>query len=199
MSLEEYDINEFADEDDYDEYGVWNPKDEDGTRNPMRFLRYRDSSDRILFKEMHDFITELKIEIAFEGKDIPMDIQNEIFEAHKKKDKSHLFYTEHKLRLIDEYDVFIKTELRNRLEKLGIPYDEDDMFVNVVNYAKSKNLDLSQVLPWLGKDGFLNEQKNFTKLNETIKRLYGGGKLLKRKSRYSSRKIQKRRIISKKK
>jgi len=205
MSSEEYDINQFADEDDYDELGVWNPKDEQGMRDPIRYFRYSDSKHRILFQQMHDFITKLKIEIALDGKDLPLDVHEEILEATKKKDKSHLYYTDHKLRLIDEYDAFIKTELRNRLKKLGITFNQSDMFVNVVNYAKSKKLDLSnssiinnKILPWLGKEGFIYSAELFERFNQTIKKLNGGSKLFKRKSRYNSRKIQKRQIISKK-
>lgn len=183
---------------EYDDLGIYNPE-----RSPL----YRDSrllqlNVRIPHKFLYNFVTILKMELALAEKDIPIDIQNIIADELFKKQKRDQIYltTSEKIIKIKEYNIFINTELKNRLKKLKIPYDESDIYVNVVNYAKAKGLNLSnnsvinqQVVPWLGStdwdlDNNLGNARQTEKLHETIKRLNGGSKLyIKKKSCFNKR------------
>ncbi len=202
---------------DYDKYGSYNP-----TQDPMWSDRY-DPAPRsviILYHNLHLLVTKLKIEIEFNDRDLPKDILEKMISTKLKNEKRELILLKihDKSRLIVEYNIFINTELRNRLTKLGIDYDESDNYVNVVNYAKAKGLNLtdvfiikSEILPWLGttdliykdfdgnnRDFIWHEKKDRTaQIIATNKRLNGGAKLKMKKSRHNKyiRKINK---ISKK-
>ena len=188
--------------DDFDDYGIYNPRDEYGERSPLiRNIGSYVLNVRILYKILYDFVTKLKIELALAEKDIPLDIQDRILdEALKKQKRDQInFTTSEKITKMEEYNIFINTELRNRLKKLKIPYDQSDIYVNVVNYAKAKGLNLSnysviveQVAPWLGttdwdQDYNWREPRQIIKMVETIKRLNGGSKLYTKKSRFNKR------------
>ena len=104
-----------------------------------------------------------------------------------------------KIRLLHEFDRFINLELRERLARLHIPYNEKDKYVNVVNYAKSQKLDLSNdavlltdVCVWLGLTDWNSvtggQSRQLQRIKKTIKQMsQAGGKLYKKKSRYTRR------------
>jgi hypothetical protein len=149
--------------DDCDEYGIYNPTNDP---NEIWYHIYDKSRKTLtLFKEFHNFYTQLKIEVALvalEQIGIPVDVINPIIlSISAKNDKSYMKDVNEKARLLLEYDLEINRELRKRLQSFGISYDEDDIFVNVVNYAKAKNIDLSndeiikkEVAPWLGSTNY---------------------------------------------
>lgn len=211
---------------DYDKYGIYNPE-----KDPWAIwdidIEREDRQIMILFAEFHNFITKLKIEIAMGEINLPDDLYYKILSETLKNDTSYMLQVDIKARLLNEYDQFINRELRNRLERLEIPYDEDDIFVNVVNYAKAKKIDLSnqdiikkEVSPWLGSTNYelISEttihnralrqyfgqdpndvlgDEHIIKIIKTNKRLYGGMKFYKKKSRRIA-KIRKNSKINKK-
>jgi hypothetical protein len=229
MSLNNDDNDIFGNPDDYNEYGVPNSG---FILDELLVLPRMHPSPRsilILYHDLHLFVTKLKIEIASEGKDLPEDIFEKILSDILKKEKKQLIRLslDEMNKFIVEHDYFIKTELKNRLTKMGIQYDESDNYVNVVNYAKAKGLKLNdeydivkdilndeydiekEIELWLGTTDLILDKDQWgrsfwsglngrtQKIIETNKRLNGGAKLHKKKSRYI-RKIRKNSKINKK-
>jgi hypothetical protein len=201
--------------DDYTEYGV--------LKSEMEFIfplaRMHPSSKSVIFlyHDLNLLVTKLKIEIFSEGKDLPDDILEKILYETLRKEKRKIIELsfDDMNKLIVQHDIFIKDELRNRLTKLGIQYDESDNYVNVVNYAKAKGLNLiyieDEIISWLGTtdkiyekyhdnvDDFIwrDKEDRRQKIIATNKRLNGGAKIKIKKSSHNKyrRKINK---ISKK-
>jgi hypothetical protein len=193
--------------DNYSKYGVY------GDNDPIFVLPRMHPTARsvfILYHDLHLLVTKLKIEIEFASKhkDLPQDILEEILSSTLQKEKKQLIRLniDDRNKLILEHNIFINAELRNRLTKLGIAYDESDNYVNVVNYARAKGLNLTdvfviknEILPWLGTNdqsqGLIWREKNdrTAQIIATNKRLNGGAKLKIKKSRHNNyvRKINK--------
>ena len=154
------------------------------------------------YDTLNAFVTKLKVELAVKGMNLPVDIEQKLLTD--SKDTKWISY-EDKFRLLHEFDRFINLELRSRLEQLHIPYNEKDKYVNVVNYAKANNLDLTNkdvllkdVCVWLGITNWNavsgGQCRQLQRLKETIKQMaQAAGKMYKKKSRkiYKSRKISK--------
>jgi hypothetical protein len=203
--------------DNYNKYGVYGDNDDIFVLPRMHPTA---RSVFILYHDLHLLVTKLKIEIEFASKhkDLPQDILEEILSSTLQKEKKQLIRLniDDRNKLILEHNIFINTELRNRLTKLGIAYDESDNYVNVVNYAKAKGLNLTdvfiiknEILPWLGTTDLMyeeywqndpsqgliwREKKDRTaQIIATNKRLNGGAKLKIKKSRHNKyvRKINK--------
>jgi hypothetical protein len=152
------------------------------------------------------FVQKLKLEIAFSRSELPADIVSVVTQM-SEKDREKYKAMEEILRLLREYNRFINLELRQQLAKLGIQYDETDIYKNVVNYAKAKGINLlddtilrNEVMVWLGttdwnsNTGGRNEQMR--KIKQAIRRMSAGGKFTK-KYRKHSRNIKNSRKIKK--
>ena len=159
---------------------------------------------RYAFRVLSKFVNKLKIDILFSKRDLPFDIQTHMLSMAEKEQDTYI-PMEEQFRLLREYNSFINLELREQLDKLGIPYDETDVYKNVIHYAKAKGINLSddkiilnQVLPWLGtNDWHSNSGMQKTQLEnfkKKLSKLSRGGKINKKRSR----KLQRHRKISKK-
>lgn len=156
---------------------------------------------RNAFRILSKFVNKLKVDIALSKRDLPFDIQSVILTMAEKDQDKYIPMPE-QIRLLHEYNTFINHELRSQLMRLKIPYDESDIYVNVINYAKANGFNLSdetvllnEVLPWLGTtDWSSNTGGRSTQLSTIkyrIKRLNGGRLNIKK-----SRKQQKRKKVS---
>jgi hypothetical protein len=143
------------------------------------------------FNILNEFVNKLKIELAFEKRDIPFDIESKVLAIMEKKNWKSM---PEQIRLLNEYNKFINLELRTRLDKLGVQYDETDIYINVVIYAKMKGINIdddkilrNEVCPWLGITDWNSNTGGRTvqlkKLKRTIKKMNGGNKLNKKRSR----------------
>lgn len=143
------------------------------------------------FNILNKFVNKLKIELAFEKRDFPFDIESKVLAImDDKKWKS----MPEQIKLLNEYNKFINLELRSRLAKFGVQYDESDIYINVVIYAKMKGINilddkilLNEVCPWLGIHDWHSNSGGraiqLKKLKRTIKRMNGGSKIYKKRSR----------------
>ena len=145
---------------------------------------------RNAFRVLSKFVNKLKIDIFFLQRDLPFDIQTLMLTMAEKDQDKYIPMTE-QLRLLREYNTFINIELRAQLVKLGIQYDEQDIYNNVVNYAKSTGLNLSDekillkdVLPWLGTTDWNSNSggrsKQLLTIKNKIKKLLKGGNVNKK-------------------
>ncbi len=155
------------------------------------------------YETLNSFVSKLKLELALKGMNFPLDIEQKLLTDFKDTEWKSM---EIKFKLLFEFDRFIKLELRSRLERLHIPYNEKDNYVNVVNYAKAKKLDLSNdtilrndVCVWLGLTDWHSssggQSRQLEKIKNTIEQMSrAGGKLYKKKSRkiYKFRKLSKK-------
>lgn len=159
---------------------------------------------RNAFKTLSNFVNKLKVNIALSKRDLPFDIETMIL-TMAEKDQDNYIPMHEQIRLLQEYNTFINIELKNQLAKLKIRYDESDIYINVINYAKANGLNLrdksvllNEVLPWLGTTDWSSNTGGRSKQLSTIEykiKTFRGGKINNKKSR----KLQKRRYISKKK
>ena len=151
------------------------------------------------YEVLGKFANKLKIEILSTHRDLPFDIQTALLESFEKEAKCYKCMPE-KMQLIHEYNTFINLELRARLASLKIPYDELDIYVNVINYAKASGLNvlddtvlLNDVLPWLGSTDWNSNtgrrSEQIRKIKHSIKSMSKGGKKSKRKA--STKKVRK--------
>ncbi len=156
---------------------------------------------RNAFRILGKFVNKLKLDMVMSKRDMPFDVQTLILTISEKDQDKYIPMSE-QLRLLREYDTFIKAELRTQLGKLKIPYNESDMYVNVINYANANRLNLSddnvllnQVLPWMGMTDWHSNtggtHKQLVTIKKKIKELKGGRLNMKK-----SRKLQKRKKIS---
>ena len=143
------------------------------------------------FNILNKFVNKLKIELAFEKRDLPFDIESKVLAIMDEKNWKSM---PEQIKLLNEYNKFINLELRSRLATLGVQYDESDIYINVVIYAKMKGINildekilLNEVCPWLGINDWYSNSRGRTiqlqKLKRTIKRMNGGSKLYKKRSR----------------
>lgn len=211
--------------DDYNDYGDYKASSDFEEMIALERMHPCRRMTIVLYHDLHLLVTKLKIEIALEGRDLPKDIFDKLLFDTLQREKRELILLDRnqKNKFIVEHDIFIKTELKNRLTKLGITYDESDNYVNVVNYAKATGLNFDkdkfvvndtyrieqEIVPWLGTTGIIFEKTEWgewcwqytedqvEKIIETNKRLNGGAKIHKKKSR-KFRSIHKNSKINKK-
>ena len=138
------------------------------------------------FTILGKFVNKLKAVLVCDERKLPSDLQKIIVEqSNKTQIEKYLPMTE-KIRLIQEFNTFINLQLREQLAQHGIPYDVSNIYLNVVNLAKAKGLNLldpkivrDEVLPWLGttdwgcSTGGQTEQLRL--INKIIKTIHKGG------------------------
>ncbi len=138
------------------------------------------------FTILGKFVNKLKAVIVCDERKLPLDLQKPLAEqANKTQIEKYLPMTE-KIRLIHEFNTFINLQLREQLAQHGIPYDVSNIYLNVVNLAKAKGINLldpkivrDEVLPWLGttdwgcSTGGQTEQLRL--INKIIKTIHKGG------------------------
>ena len=147
------------------------------------------------YKTLSKFVQKLKVDIFFSQSDLPLDIKTVMIQMAEKETQKYK-PMEEIFRLLREYDTFINLELRAQLAKLGIQYDETDIYINVVNYAKAKGINLlddtvlqNEVICWLGTKDWSSttggRRQQMRKIKSVIRKMSKGGKLS-----IKSRKIQ---------
>lgn len=157
---------------------------------------------RNAFRILSKFVNKLKMDIVLSKRDLPFDVETMILTMAEKDQDKYIPMPE-QIRLLGEYNTFVHSELRSQLTKLKIPIHRD-IYVNVINYAKAKGLNLSddtillnEVLPWLGTEDWSSNTGGRSRQLATIKhkiQSLRGGKF----NRKKSRKLQRRRKISRK-
>ena len=157
------------------------------------------------FTILGKFVNKLKATIVCDERKLPSDLEKTLTEQANKSLKEYIPMNE-KIRLIHEFNTFINLQLREQLAQHGIPYDVSNIYLNVVNLAKAKGINLldpkivrDEVLPWLGttdwgcSTGGQTEQLRL--INKIIKTIHKGGihnrSIHKRSIHNKSRKNQK--------
>ena len=178
-------------------------EDEDSDNGNERLYRTNGFWYTNAYHTLNSFVSKLKLEIALKGMDLPFDVEQKLLTDFKDTEWKSM---ETKIKLLKEFDKFINLELISRLKRLHIPYNKKDNYVNVVNYAKANNIDLSNdtillndVCVWLGLTDWNSnsggQSIQLERIKNTIKQMsQAGGKKYKKKSR----RIAKIRKISKK-
>jgi len=162
------------------------------------------------FTILGKFVNKLKATIVCDERKLPSDLEKTLTEQANKSLKEYIPMNE-KIRLIHEFNTFINLQLREQLLKYEIPYDETNIYLNVVNLAKAKGINLldpkivrDEVLPWLGNTDWGatsgGQSKQLHNINKIIKLPQDGGIYYKKfkKSRKNQKKIYKKKLVSRK-
>jgi hypothetical protein len=138
------------------------------------------------FTILGKFVNKLKAGIVCDERKLPSDLQKPLAEQADKTLIEKYIPMEEKLRLLREFNTFINLQLREQLAQHGIPYDDTDIYLNVVNLAKAKGINLldpkivrDEVLPWLGTTNWSSntggQTEQVRRINKIIKTIHKGG------------------------
>ena len=200
---------QYADDSDPEKWrslalGMRSSEEDEEQEYPM--FRTRGDWYRVAHKELKQFTNDLKRRTI--SKIVPFDIAHRILPTNVSRanfgisQPTNTYQSmEVMLAEINQMDAYIKSELRDRLTKMGIQYLENDPYGNVAKYITLKEItDLKKIYPWLGKTGCnsnsgghaiqrINLISKLQELNKkvTLRQLHGGTRVVKPKSRKGRR------------
>ena len=158
-----------------------------------QIFRTRGDWYRVAHRELKQFANDLKRRTM--SKKVPFNIAHRFFPTVVSRaafGMSQPTNTHQSMEVmlaeINQMDAYIKSELRDRLTKMGIQYLENDPYENVAKYITFKEItDLNKIYPWLGKTDYnsnsgihatqrMNLISKLQELNKkvTLRQLHGG-------------------------